>query len=534
MGAGYAVHARLGGRSCTVIQAQAPEPQAQLAAMRLPERVGMISRQPLHLEIDAAVSPGALLGGNGTDRVQARTRVTGTLVDLAIDGAGRSVLSVEDAEVETQEGRDQVTEDLLRTGIVVDRDPQGTITRVRLPRGVRQAAAFVLKSIAYAVEWTRPSQDAVRWSATEASPEGPTDVAYSLQRAELTRRIDRVHARGANAVGDLTSRGELHGDVDLTAGRLLDVRGEWRTRTLNASGAEILQYAAGVRVEAGSLDRNVARASATALSLERLFDEWTDLDAAVVDPTAAARHADALAASMSPGEALRLLRSSDASEQGRGAAALRAMIERRPEVCAVLAKDIASAGLADRFAKMELSLLTGVGSPAAQRAIADVARAWKGSDDAVSVLGLLGEVREPTTETVDLLRAMRDDKSSPQLATTAELVLGNVAGHLADTDPVAADAIAQSFEERLRGATDPSDVSETLAALGNTHSPRILDAAEPYLQSSDAFVRRTAATALGQSPDPQATTLLEQLSTADDDPRVRAAATRALARRTAG
>jgi HEAT repeat protein len=117
------------------------------------------------------------------------------------------------------------------------------------------------------------------------------------------------------------------------------------------------------------------------------------------------------------------------------------------------------------------------------------------------------------------------------LARTADLALASVASHVAAGDPARADAIAQSYEDRLRAATDPSDVVSTLAALGNTRSPRILDAASAYLNDDDALVRRMAAHVLGQSPDAEATAVLERLSASDEDPRVRAEATRALARR---
>jgi len=332
----------------------------------------------------------------------------------------------------------------------------------------------------------------------------------------------------------LTAHGELHLHVDPASNQWLDVEGSWGSRRVNAEGVEAVRAETRTRIDPGPVDRDIVLATATVLSLEGLFDDWTELDAPVVDPGAGARRMDQLAASTTVGQALASLRSQDTAAAAQAAVALQALIERSPEACTAIARDIVATGLRERAARTELSLLAGVGNAGAQRAIAAVVRGLGGATDVHSVLPLLGQVEEPTRETADFLRAMRGDSSAPELARSATLTLGSLASHLAASDPAAADAIAQSFEEQLRGASSPSDTIDSLAALGNTRSPRILEDAQPYLQSDDTLVRRAAAAALGQSPDTEATTLLEQLSTADADPRVRAAAARALARRTSG
>jgi hypothetical protein len=403
---------------------------------------------------------------------------------------------------------------------------------VRFPRGTGEPVAALLRAVAYAVEWTRPESEAAGWTAREASPDGPVDASYALHAGVLTRRIDGLAAGGVASTGVLAG-GEIHGLLDASGRRLVDAQGGWHVRRINVQGAEALRSDVRVQIGPGSLARDLSGATSRLLSLEERFGDWTALDAAQRDPAEEARRCEQLAASTSVDQALGLLRSTDPAATARGIAALRALLERRPEACAAVAKDVVSAGLRDRAARTELSLLLGVGNPAAQSAIADVVRAWKGSADGRSALAMLGQLNEPTNETLEFLRTTRADRSDPDTARTADLALGSAAGHLASDDPSQANAIAASLEDRLRGGSDPADVAETLAALGNTHSPRILDVVPAYLQSDDPEVRRMAATALGQSPDTGATSILEQLAN-DADARVRSAAARALARRNSG
>jgi HEAT repeat protein len=510
------------------------------AATPAASRLGETRRYDARIESRVSLSPGQPQGAGDGPRSFVQ-EVSGPLAELALNPSGSIALVAVPGAVVTIAGQRQpAIESALAKGLVVQRDARGRVSRVRLPRSAGTANG-ALRSLAMLVEWTAPDGEARAWEASEATPQGEAAVRYEIgddaaDGAPFTRRIERLTrpARDRSVLGLVPSESAtLRGRVDRAAARVVSLNGEIAAEYSSPTKAVVASGRTTVTLTGTGVDRDPAAALAAIARLDAEYADWTDL-ADTPEPDAAdarASAAEMFGAGRSLDELLRALDSGDDVERARAQVALAFYVEAHAGTAARLGREITQAPREDRRGRTLLGVLARAGGPEAQRAVVDLVKEWRDTPRVVDALPLLGQVEHPTRETEDFLRGLQADPAAKGIGATVDTTLGALASRLQGSEPGRADAIAERFEERLKASSDPGQQQESLMALGNTRSERILDVAPGLLASDDADVRRAAVFALGRAPDEEGTqALLEKAANDDPDGRVRAAARRALSR----
>jgi HEAT repeat protein len=144
------------------------------------------------------------------------------------------------------------------------------------------------------------------------------------------------------------------------------------------------------------------------------------------------------------------------------------------------------------------------------------------------LISALGSVPSPTPEAEALIRHSAQHSTIPELKSSAELMLGNMARNLAETEPKRAKAIVESFLQDIKGESSEDRTGQLLLVLGNSGSPLAVPTLAQYLKSTSPSLRATAASALRLIDDPQVDALLAGILLSDSDGKVRAEAATAL------
>jgi len=480
---------------------------------------GDVARYELTLDTDAAVADGAGL------RAPMHARTTGELVERAIQVTPTGAVSV--LTVDAAEG----PREILGRGIVVERDARGAVTRARLPLGAGANDAGALLSLAAHLSMSAPAAAEAQWDAREATAHGTRAAHYERgEGGAFVKRVLGITAptRGRSAIANET--GELRGALD-DRGVLVSLTGVVHEEHRVAS-AIIARMTTTLTIVRTSTERDLARAVALSASLDDAYGPWQSLDAPLPrskeDDTRALAN---IAGARTAGDVDALIaraNAKDAAARKEIGEVLWAYLRLHPEATAAIGARVAKMKPNDGAAKLLANALVSTATPEAQRALVEIARAWKGDEAARAIIAGLGIAPSPTRDTEEFLRATLEENGDPNAAHASAVALGNVADHVRKDDPARADAIAADLLERAKSATGPTDQSAALAALGNARAGGAAEIAGPLLRSADAQVRRMAAFALGRSGDPAARALLEECIKRDPDETVRREAADAL------
>jgi hypothetical protein len=197
---------------------------------------------------------------------------------------------------------------------------------------------------------------------------------------------------------------------------------------------------------------------------------------------------------------------------------------------AVLRRDDAAVHAAAAFVhggratKMIIDALAAAGTPAAQDALFALAREGHLPGhvraEAVASLGLVRRPTEPTmTEVGELIRARDQDLRAPALFLAGTVARAGRAEHPAQAAAIERIVLAEAA--RARGTDDQLDA---LAALGNLGSAAVLPRLRAAMTAPDPRIRAAATRALRLVPDAEADRLLAATLRKDADSTVRAAA----------
>jgi hypothetical protein len=197
---------------------------------------------------------------------------------------------------------------------------------------------------------------------------------------------------------------------------------------------------------------------------------------------------------------------------------------------AVLRRDDAAVHAAAAFVhggratKMIIDALAAAGTPAAQDALFALAREGHlpahVRAEAVASLGLVRRPTEPTmTEVGELIRARDQDLRAPALFLAGTVARAGRAEHPAQAAAIERIVLAEAA--RARGTDDQLDA---LAALGNLGSAAVLPRLRAAMTAPDPRIRAAATRALRLVPDAEADRLLAATLRKDADSTVRAAA----------
>jgi hypothetical protein len=138
-------------------------------------------------------------------------------------------------------------------------------------------------------------------------------------------------------------------------------------------------------------------------------------------------------------------------------------------------------------------------------------------------LTALVRLQHPDAAVMHTGLALMDDTDA-QVASAARLASGALSRAGRAENPAEADALDASLIARYRKAQEMRDLTDFLAALGNSAGPSTIPVLEEALRDPRAPVRSAAARALRLAPGPEIDRLLASSITSDADPHVRAEA----------
>jgi HEAT repeat protein len=202
-------------------------------------------------------------------------------------------------------------------------------------------------------------------------------------------------------------------------------------------------------------------------------------------------------------------------------AQLAALLRRRP-------RDVPEALAFARQAEVEtarvvLAALGHAQTPAAQEALGTLASdATRQPALRTAALQSIVQARRPTPSTLSWLVKLLDDPD-PAVKKHALYLTGAAGAACRDTDPAGAARIEAELLRRSRACSEASCI-DVLIALGNLATDGALPAIEAALASPNPRVRAAAARALGRIALPTADRLIVATMTTDRDSGVRAAA----------
>jgi len=180
-----------------------------------------------------------------------------------------------------------------------------------------------------------------------------------------------------------------------------------------------------------------------------------------------------------------------------------------------------------------MRILTGalgaVGHTEAQTALVTAVRARPQDWSALSMLiPALGGVNSPTQMAEDTLRDLAFNSPNPDIASTAQLILGSIARNLAETSPQRAEKIVDLFIKQIESSSSADGIRQILLVLGNAGSTRAFSTIARFMTHSSPALRATAASALRWIAVDQVDPLLVKTLTSDSEAEVRLEAAVAL------
>ncbi|WP_104400133.1 HEAT repeat domain-containing protein [Vibrio penaeicida] len=166
--------------------------------------------------------------------------------------------------------------------------------------------------------------------------------------------------------------------------------------------------------------------------------------------------------------------------------------------------------------QMLSALLVNIGTPEAQNILLRVLDTSSISKQQAIMLKL-AFLANPTKESVAAVSAMANSLYKREDQVQAKLVLGSMANHLLDSDQVRGDEIYQKLSQELDGASDASQIAESLSVIGNIGSPKQTEKVKSYLNHEEKSVRHAAVNALRFVNTPEAQSVLLDSLKAEDE-----------------
>ncbi len=401
----------------------------------------------------------------------------------------------------------------------------GALLAIHFFKDVDPSDRNLLQMIATAAQFVRPDASKMVWNALERDGAGSYLAIYNWAEpnAVIKRKLKYVHTDaepGAPPDG-------LHLDVEQSElhftlgsdGEINTLEGSERVR-IRASRGDAGQLVAVTearltnsrRGKAPQLIGSLARAHSDVVS-SPIVTHKSDpekLQAQLDDQLLEGHTTESLL------EAAKAKESDDKNLSER----LAAMFRRRPKAIPAALAVLRQSGPQKRITYA----LGAAHSPAAIEALSGLARDQASPTplriDALSALAL---VQHPSLQAMRMPVALLDD-SDPQIASAARLMGGTMARTGRKEHPGEAEALDAALVARYRKAQEVRELSDLLAALGNSVGPSVLPLIQEALRDPRIPIREAAARALRLAEGPEIDALLSATITDDHDPQVRAAA----------
>jgi hypothetical protein len=397
----------------------------------------------------------------------------------------------------------------------------GTLLRISFFKDVEPGDRNLLQMIATETQFVRPDRSGTEWTVTERDGAGSYLALYDQSEPKLVvkRKLKYVHADGVGGAPkdglQLTvDHSELRFSLNANGGILtLDAtdrmqmgiplgKTEHLTATVETHLANPRQSSA--PGEIGSLARALPRVVSFPIETHR------------TDPAETRAQMDTRLLAGRSTESLLEAATTKTDDQGlteRLAALFRARPEAIPAALDLLRKGSPNKQLTTALASSR--------SPAALEGLSKLARDGKAPapvrEDALTALVRL---QHPDAAAMRTPLVLLDDPD-PRIASAARLVSGALSRAGRAENPEEADAIDATLIARYRKAQEVRDLTDLLAALGNSAGPSTIRVLEEALRDPREPLRAAAARSLRLAPGPEIDLLLAAAITSDVDPQVR-------------
>lgn len=403
----------------------------------------------------------------------------------------------------------------------------GALLAVHFSRGVDPSDQNLLQMIATEAQLVRDESSQARWTSLERDGAGSYLATYNRQEPNIVtkRKVNYIETDGATGV----PVGALHVTVDQSELRfLLNPDGEIDALDgtdlvqigfpglKRTGGAEAGQLAAKTEIHLTNLHRGEAPELVGSLDRVRQDVVSSPIVSHNPDPAQVRDQSDDNLIEGHTTESLLDAPKANNDDRMRPDR-LAALFRRRPQAIAdalvVLRKTGPLKHITDGLAA--------AGSPSAIAALASLAQ-----DKAlltelrIDALTALVLAQHPSQEAMRIPVSMIDE-SNPEIRSVARFISGAIARAGRTQHPTEAEAIDKVLIERYRQAHDVHDLSDVLAALGNSGGPTTLRVIEDAIGDSRPAVRGAAARALRLAPGPEIDHLLSQAISSDPEGSVR-------------
>lgn len=421
-------------------------------------------------------------------------------------------------------------------------ETDGKLRALRFSKQVDPVSRGFLKGLMASVQFVRNKTQAGQWQTQELDATGEFEALYALQsdgKSVSKRRGKYLQARSVQGLMPIGQLGAVSGRLEVAY--VLSDGDDEAARVASVEGLDELTVLPGPDMprirswSSFSLLRQSGENLPVTESEQALLstDEYALSPLALMDATENdGRDDEQQVKGAKFSDLLSLLVAVPASDDGSERAVLQtrlsALFRLHPDAAAEAGEAIGR-GLNERAAKTLLGALSGAQNTKGQAALVDVFKNSKLSADlrehAVAVLGLADA---PSDESVQaLLDGVRDRDT--EMSNTAALALGNAAQAERKSGQLGtAENLVDVLLARFEAATNETEQSAALEALGNTGDPRIVPVVQNVLGSGNEMVRVSAVRALRFVAGGSVDALLGQLVTRDASGEVRLAALMAI------
>jgi hypothetical protein len=454
-----------------------------------------------------------------------------------------------------QTGQAASVAQLFARGFLVDLTPEGQVVAIRLPIDADEFSRNFAQALLALIQFVRPAVPAGRtWTIEEQDRSGRYLARYkevgrtgSLRSGTVKLRKTKIRylppAPDANPLPNhvviaptITPAGRIDASFDRSNGELVAMAGtEIETTTV--------------------LGKRVSRAKSTIRLTRIATSQLTPEEKADVARTVAALHQRSVSLSLFVPRSARedearfqrtelgratvddLLQRLAAANSGKGRQGdnetvlylkLKALIFVHPESCTRLGKILAAANASSLTFRLLVGALGAVAHDQAQKALVAAIRTRTGDWPALSnLVPTLAHSPRPTADVEQMLRKLAASPN-PDIASTALLGLGTMAGSLEKTDPARSNRIVDVIAHKLSASRSEQETTLALRALGNAGTQQATALAQRYAADTMVSIRAAALAALRFASDPASDTLLLQALATDNEPEVRLEAVYAL------
>lgn len=495
------------------------------------------TRQHYSLETEV-VARMHLPGSERSTPVQAQ--LSGIL-ELAVEDAdalgARARLRLAPASYTSAGAPDRASEIGLSTPFHVAFRADGLPLRFDFPPDLADEARTVLEELVRTLQVVVTSDSGTGWTTREENATGRYRADYRVARdGALVKEKTGFEEVEATAMGSLASlevrllRSRARVRIDPGASWVAAVELEEEARFL-ADGKPILESTLRATLTRTTEPPVVPdeRASPSAVRSAGLASS-ADRSPADAAPAAAPPAID-LGAVI--GRLLEDLEQSDGKSTA-SVHALRDLFATYPEAAQAACAALAAGALGDLPAAALINALQLAGTPAAQEALGWILAGEDfGRTNRLRAVLALGGLQRPTSAALDGLWSATSQRSSDEaeeLADTCLLALGALAPAERAGSDQELGPVETRLVTRLATAGDEDEQGILLGALGNARNGALAPTVTPYLDSGSAYVRSSAADALGNMPSPAVESSLAGRLEHEPNPRVRTALASALRR----